>query len=145
MSQPAIRSGRARTFCGMTAPVRAPRRSLLPSLILGAALVAAVAIVGWLLLLFVKGTVVLVSYAIGIALVVLPLLLAPRILRGHSGAERRQRILTIGQAVALGAVLCVIAYFVGRHGWLLIVVPAVVVALMRVARAVGTRRQAAPR
>src|SRR4051812_15076195 len=101
----------------MTAPARAGRRPLLPALILGAAVVAAVALAGWLLLLFVKGTVVLVSYAIGLALIVVPLLLAHRLVAGHTGAQRRQRIATIGQAVAIGVVLCVIAYFVGRHGW----------------------------
>jgi hypothetical protein len=125
----------------MTTAVRARRGPLLTSLLLGAALVAAVALAGWLLLLFVKGTVVLISYAIGIALVVLPLLLARRVLAGHSGAERRQRLGTIAQAVALGIALCVIAYFVGAHGWLLIAVPAAVVAGSRVLRAVTARRR----
>src|SRR3954465_15723848 len=73
---------------GMTTPVRARRSALLPSLVLAAALAAAVAIAGWLLLLFVKGTVVLISYALGIALVVVPLLLAHRIVAGHTGSER---------------------------------------------------------
>jgi len=46
----------------MAKPVRAHPRALLPSLILGAVVVGAVALAGWLLLLFVKGTVVLISY-----------------------------------------------------------------------------------
>jgi membrane protease YdiL (CAAX protease family) len=124
----------------MTTAVRTSR-PLLASLLVGAGLVVAVGLVGWLLLLFVKGTVVLVSWALGIALVVLPLLLARRILGGHTGAERRQRLWTIGQAVAIGVALCAIAYFVGDHGWLLIAVPAAVVAVLRVARAVQVRRE----
>src|SRR3954454_3157462 len=127
----------------MTTTVRASGRPLLASLVLGAVLVAAVALVGWGLLLFVKGTVVLISYALGIALVVLPLLFARRVVGQSTGAERRQRIATIGQVVGLGAVLCVIAYFVGEHGWLLIAVPAAAVAAMRVARAVAARRRGA--
>jgi hypothetical protein len=125
----------------MTAPVRAGHRSVLPALLLGGLLVAAVGLAGWLLLLFVKGTVVLVSYALGIALVALPLLLTPRLVRGSTGAERRQRVATIAQVVAVGAVLCVLAYFVGRHGWLLIAVPAAGVALLRLAAAVRARRR----
>lgn len=128
----------------MTRPVHA-RRPLLPSLILGAVLVGAVALVGWVLLLFVKGTVVLVSYAIGIALVVVPLLLAHRLVAGHTGSERRQRILTIGQVVALGVALCVIARLVGQHGWLLVAVPAAVVVGTRLVHAVSARRQSAVR
>jgi hypothetical protein len=115
------------------------------SLFLGAALVAAVAIAGWLLLLFVKGTVVLISYALGIALVVVPLLLAHRVVAGQTGSERWRRIGTVAQVVALGAALCVIAHLVGDHGWLLIAVPAAVVAVTRGIRAVGTRRRIAVR
>ncbi|MGY1810664.1 hypothetical protein ACI8AF_25120 [Blastococcus sp. SYSU D00669] len=124
----------------MTTAVRT-NRPLLASLLVGAALVAAVGLVGWLLLLFVKGTVVLVSWALGIALVVLPLLFARRILAGHAGSERRERLWTLGQAVALGVALCAIAYFVGDHGWLLVAVPAAVVAVLRVVRAVQARRE----
>lgn len=124
----------------MTTAVR-PSRPLLASLVVGAALVAAVAVVGWLLLLFVKGTVVLVSWALGLALVIVPLLLARRIVGGHAGTERRQRLWTIAQAVALGVALCAIAYFVGDHGWLLIAVPAAVVAVLRIVRAVQARRE----
>jgi hypothetical protein len=124
----------------MTTAVRTSR-PLLASLLVGAGIVAAVGLVGWLLLLFVKGTVVLISWALGVALVVLPLLLARRILGGQTGVERRRRLWTIAQAVVLGVALCAIAYFVGDHGWLLIAVPAAVVAAMRVVRAVQTRRE----
>jgi hypothetical protein len=125
----------------MGTAVQAPHRSRLTALIIGAALVAAVALAGWLMLLFIKGTVVLISYAIGIALIVLPLLLVRRVVAGHTGAERRQRLGTVAQAVALGIALCVVAYFVGEHGWLLIAVPAAVVAVVRIVAAVNTRRQ----
>jgi hypothetical protein len=135
----------ARTFPGMSTPVRARRRPLLPSLLAGAGLVAVVAVIGWMLLLFVKGTVVLVSYALGIALVVVPLLLAHRLVAGHTGSERWQRIGTIGQAVAIGVALCVIAHLVGQHGWLLIAVPAAVVAVTRLVHAVSARRHLAAR
>ncbi|WP_029433268.1 hypothetical protein [Blastococcus sp. URHD0036] len=121
-------------------PPRASR-SLLASLVLGAALVAAVGVVGWLLLLLVKGTVVVVGWALGLALIALPLLLARRILGGHTGAERRQRLWTIAQAVAIGVALCAIAYFVGDHGWLLIVVPAAVIAVLRGVRGVQAYRE----
>jgi VIT1/CCC1 family predicted Fe2+/Mn2+ transporter len=124
----------------MASPVRAHPRSLLPSLVLGAVVVGAVALVGWLLLLFVKGTVVLVSYALGAALIALPLLLAHRLVAGHTGQERRQRIGAIAQAVGLGAALIVIAFFVGQHGWLLIAIPAAVVAILRVVRGISARR-----
>lgn len=116
-------------------------RPLLTSLLLGAALVAAVGVIGWLLLLFVKGTVVVVGWALGLALIAVPLLLARRIVGGHTGVERRQRLWTIAQAVAIGVALCAVAYFVGDHGWLLIVVPAAVVAVLRGARAVQAYRE----
>jgi phosphatidylglycerophosphate synthase len=125
----------------MTASTPRASRSLLASLVLGAALVAAVGVAGWLLLLLVKGTVVVVGWALGLALVAVPLLLARRIVRGHTGAERRQRLWTIAQAVAIGVALCAIAYFVDDHGWLLVVVPAAVVAALRGARAVQARRE----
>jgi phosphatidylglycerophosphate synthase len=124
----------------MTASTPRASRPLLASLLLGAALVAAVGIAGWLLLLLVKGTVVVVGWALGLALIALPLLLARRILGGHTGAERRQRLWTIAQAVAIGVALCAIAYFVGDHGWLLIVVPAAVIAVLRGIRGVQAYR-----
>jgi membrane protease YdiL (CAAX protease family) len=125
----------------MTASTPRASRPLLASLVLGAALVAAVGVVGWLLLLLVKGTVVLVGWALGLALIAVPLLLARRIVGGHTGVERRQRLWTIAQAVGIGVALCAIAYFVDDHGWLLVVVPAAVVAVLRAARAVQVRRE----
>ena len=125
----------------MTASAPRASRPLLASLVLGAALVAAVGVAGWLLLLLVKGTVVVVGWALGLALIAVPLLLARRIVGGHTGVERRQRLWTIGQAVAIGVALCAIAYFVADHGWLLVVVPAAVVAVLRGIHAVQERRE----
>jgi hypothetical protein len=124
----------------MATLVRAHHRPLLPSLVLGALAVGVVALAGWLMLLFIKGTVVLISYALGAALVVVPLLLAHRLVSGHAGQERWRRIGSIAQVVGLGAALIVIAFFVGQHGWLLIAIPAAVVALLRVVHAIGARR-----
>jgi hypothetical protein len=119
----------------MSTPVRARRRALLPSLVVGAGLAAAVALAGWLLLLFVKGAVVLLGYALGVALIVVPLLMARRIVAGHSGRERWRRVGTITEVVALGVALCVVAHLLGQHGWLLIALPAAAVLLVRLARA----------
>lgn len=126
----------------MATPVRVRRGALLPSLVLGAVVAAAVAIVGWLLLLFVKGAVVVVAYALGGALVLLPLLLARRLLAGHSGRERWQRVGTIAQVVAVGVVLCVVAHLLGQHGWLLVALPAAAVLAGRLLRGVRLRRGA---
>jgi hypothetical protein len=125
----------------MTPSTPRASRPLLASLVLGAAIVAAVGVVGWLLLLLVKGTVVVVGWALGLALIAVPLLLARRLVGGQTGVERRQRLWTIAQAVAIGVALCAIAYFVDDHGWLLIVVPAAVIAVLRAARAVQARRE----
>ena len=100
---------------------------LLATVLLG----AAVGLVGWLLLLLVKGTVVLVAYAVGIAMIVVPLLLTRRLLTRGPGSERRERAVTIGTVVLLGAVLCVAAHLVNQHGWLLVVIPAAAVLLGR--------------
>jgi phosphatidylglycerophosphate synthase len=125
----------------MTPSTPRASRPLLASLVLGAAIVAAVGVVGWLLLLLVKGTVVVVGWALGLALIAVPLLLARRLVGGQTGVERRQRLWTIAQAVAIGVALCAIAYFVDDHGWLLVVVPAAVVAVLRGARAVQASRE----
>ena len=124
------------------ADTRPRRRSVLPALLLTCLVGAAVALVGWLLLLFVKGTVVVIAYALGIAMIVVPLLLTRRLLRGHPGPEKRERLVTIATVVLLGAVLCVVAHLVGDHGWLLIVIPVVAVAVMRAGSAIGERRSA---
>jgi hypothetical protein len=118
-------------------PVRPPRRrrALAPSLLATCLVAAGVAVVGWLLLLLLKGTVVLVAYALGIAMIAVPLLLARRLLAGRAGPDRRERLVTILTAVAVGVALCVAASLVSAHGWLLIVLPVAVILLGRVFRA----------
>jgi hypothetical protein len=90
-----------------------------------------------LLLLLLKGTVVLLAYAVGIAMIAVPLLLSRRLLRGRSGPDRRERLVTIATVVAVGAVLCVTANLVDDHGWLLIVLPVAAILLSRLARALA--------
>jgi phosphatidylserine synthase len=116
---------------------RSGRRSVVPSLLATCLLGAAVAVVGWLLLLLVKGTVVLIAYALGIAMIVLPLLLARRMLAGQPGDERRRRAVPIATVVVLGAVLCFAAHLVDDHGWLLVVIPVAAVLLGRLAQTGG--------
>lgn len=96
-------------------------------------LVAAAALVGWVLLLFVKGIVVVLCYAVGAALIVVPLLMARRALSGHQGGERWRRMRDLATAVLVGAALIVTGYFVAQHGWLLIAVPAGLIAVSRLA------------
>lgn len=124
----------------MSTPVPARRNGLLPSLLLGAVLVAAAAVVGWVLLLLVKGAVVVVGYALGAALVVLPLLVARRVLGDATGRERWRRVGTLAEVVALGVALCVVAHLLGQHGWLLVALPAAAVLLVRLSH--GRRRTA---
>jgi hypothetical protein len=126
----------------MSSPVPARRSGLLPSLLLGAVLVAAAAVVGWVLLLLVKGAVVVVGYALGAALVVLPLLVARRVVGDATGRERWRRIGTIAEVVVLGVVLCVVAHLLGQHGWLLVALPAAALLLARLSRTLRSRRAA---
>ena len=124
-------------------PARTPvvqprrRRALAPSLLATCLVAAGVAVVGWLLLLLLKGTVVLLAYAVGIAMIAVPLLLSGRLLRGRSGPDRRERLGTILTVVAVGVVLCAGASLVSDHGWLLIVLPVAAILLSRAARAVA--------
>jgi hypothetical protein len=111
------------------------RRALVPSLLATCVVAAGVAAVGWLLLLLLKGTVVLVAYALGIAMIAVPLLLARRLLSGRPRDEKRERVATLVTVVVIGAVLCVTAHLVADHGWLLIVLPVAAILLSRVARA----------
>ena len=112
-------------------------RSVATSIALPVLAVAAAALIGWLLLLLVKGLVVILCYAIGAALVVVPLLMSRRLLAGHHGAARWRRVRDLATAVLIGAGLIVTGYYVGRHGWLLVAVPAGLLALSRLADGVG--------
>ena len=87
----------------------------------------------------------LLGYALGVALIVVPLLMARRIVAGRSGRERWRRVGTITEVVALGVALCVVAHLLGQHGWLLIALPAAAVLLARVARAAKPVGAAPPR
>lgn len=99
------------------------------SLFVPVVLVAVVALVGWGLLAIAKGIVVSVTYAVGIALVVVTVVLTPRLLRGRTGRARLRRIGSLVAAVVLGALLILAAHEVSRRGWLLIAIPAAVVAI----------------
>lgn len=127
-------------------PAGGSNRPVLATLLATSALVAAVAVAGWLLLLLLKGTVVLIAYALGVAMIAVPLLLARRIVAGRPRPEQRERVMTIATVVAIGVVLCAVAHLVGHHGWLLIAIPAAAVVLARLARAGGAlrRRTAGP-
>jgi hypothetical protein len=111
--------------------------SVAASIALPVLAVAAAALVGWLLLLLVKGIVVVLCYAVGAALVVVPILMARRLLAGRRGRERWERVRDLATAVLIGAALIVTGYYVARHGWLLIAVPAGLLALSRLADGAG--------
>jgi hypothetical protein len=77
---------------------------------------------------------VLVAYALGIAMIAVPLLLSRRLLGGQPREEKRERAVTIAAVVAIGAVLCVSAHLVSQHGWLLIVLPVAAILLARLSQ-----------
>src|SRR4051794_14603762 len=106
-------------------------RSVATSIALPVLAVAAAALVGWLLLLLVKGIVVVLCYAVGAALIVVPVLMSRRLLAGRRGSERWHRVRDLATAMLIGAALIVTGYYVARHGWLLIAVPAGLLALSR--------------
>lgn len=112
-------------------------RSVATSIAVPVLVVAAAALVGWLLLLLVKGIVVLLCYAVGAALVVVPIAMSRRLLAGHRGGDRWRRVGDIATAVLIGAGLIVTGYFVARHGWLLVAVPAGLLAVSRLADRAG--------
>lgn len=105
-----------------------PHRSLLGSLVVPVLLVAVAILVGWGLLTFAKAVVVTITYAIGVAIVVVTLLLSRRLVGERTGRARWRRIGALALTVLLGVALLAVAHLVARHGWLLIAIPAVVVA-----------------
>jgi hypothetical protein len=123
-------------------PEGSRQRSVASVIAVPVVVVAAVALVGWLLLLLVKGIVVVLCFAVGAALVVVPLVMARRLLTGQAGGRRWRRVLDLVTAMLLGAALIVVGYFVARHGWLLVAVPVGVVLLSRVVRGLGRRWEA---
>jgi hypothetical protein len=116
-------------------------RSVATSIAVPVVLVAVAALVGWLLLLLVKGIVVILCYAVGAALIVVPLLMARRLLAGHTGRDRWRRVGDLLTAVVIGAALIVTGYFVTRHGWLLVAVPAGLIAVSRIGDRFGALRE----
>lgn len=116
----------------LTSPAPAtPERSVLRQLAVPIVLAASAALIGWVLLTMIKGIVVLATYALGGALILVPLLMAPRLVRGHAGADKWRRIAAIAGVVVVGVGLVVVAHFLHEHGWLLIAVPAALVLLVR--------------
>ncbi len=103
--------------------------SLLGSLVVPIIIVAVVALLGWGLLALAKAVIVTVTYAVGIAIVVVAVVLSPRLVRGRTGRARWRRVGSLIATVLLGIVLILLAREVSRHGWLLIVIPAAVVAM----------------
>lgn len=115
--------------------------SVVRQLVLPVVFVAAAALVGWLLLLLIKGIVVVVTYALGGALIVVPLVMARRLVGDRTGRERWRRVSTIAATVLLGVALLAVAHLLSLHGWLLIVIPAALVGLDRVVDAVSGWRE----
>lgn len=94
-------------------------------------LVAVAALVGWLLLDLVKGVVVTIAYVVGATLIVVPLLAGRRVVGRVARPERWHRLGALASVVAVGIGLVVVAHLLSRHGWLLIAIPAGLVALSR--------------
>ena len=125
-----------------TAPATQDRddRSVVRQLVVPVVFVAVAALVGWILLELIKGIVVLGTYAIGGALIVVPLVMARRLVGDRHGTEQWQRIAAVAGVVLAGVALLAVAHLMGQHGWLLIVVPAAIVAIDRVVDRVTERR-----
>jgi hypothetical protein len=107
------------------------QRSFLASLALSIALVAVAGLVGWLILVSIKWLVVTIMIVLGAACIIVPIAGWRRFLAGQVGSPRSHRAAQLVTAVALGVALIVLAFVVAKHGWLLIVVPVVVVLLGR--------------
>lgn len=116
-------------------------RSVLGSLIGPVVLVAVAGLLGWILLTLAKTVIVALLYALGAALIVVPLLRARSLVDGRDGRERWRRIGTIVMVVAVGIAVILIAHLVSRHGWLLIVIPAGVVLVFRAIDHFADRRE----
>ena len=119
--------------------------SLLGSLVVPIIVVAVVALLGWGLLALAKAVIVTVTYAVGIAMVVVPVVLFARLVRGRTGRARWRRVGSLLATVLLGVVLIGVAQQMSRHGWLLIAIPATVVAVWwlvdRIAERISERRR----
>jgi cation transport ATPase len=94
-------------------------------------LVAVAGILGWLLLVTIKWLIVTLLVAFGIALILVPIGGWSRIVGTTTGPVKRHRVNQLLTAIALGVALIVLGIVVSNHGWLLIVVPVVVVLVGR--------------
>jgi cation transport ATPase len=103
------------------------QRSVFASLLAPVVLVAVAGLVGWLILVSIKWLFVTLMIAFGVALIIVPFVAGRRILGSSTGDVRARRTAQLATAVALGVALIVLGIVVAHHGWLLIVVPAVVV------------------
>jgi uncharacterized membrane protein len=111
-------------------------RGVLARLLISVVIVAVVALIGFILLETVKFAIVITAYAVGAALIAVPLVLARGLVRrGHDRRDRWGRIGIVTALVCGGIALILVAHFVAGHGWLLIVLPAAATAL-----AVGVHR-----
>lgn len=120
--------------------LRDPQPSVFASLLGPVLFVAVAGILGWILLVTVKWLVVILLFAIGISLIVVPIAAGSRILGPTVGAIRRHRIVQLATAVLLGLALIVLAVVVAHHGWLLIVVPVAIVLIGRLTGRISTAR-----
>lgn len=105
--------------------------SVFASLLAPVLVVAAVGLLGWLLLVTIKWLVVTLLVALGVALIIVPFAAGGRIIGTTVGAARVQRIGQLATAVLLGIAFIVLAVVVSHHGWLLVVVPVLVVLIGR--------------
>jgi hypothetical protein len=119
---------------------RGPGPSVFTSLLAPVLLVAAVGVIGWLLLITVKWLIITLLIAFGVGLIVAPFLAGRRIIGPATGSARVQRVVQLATAVLLGVALIVLAAVVAHHGWLLIVVPALIVLFGRLIGRIGTGR-----
>ncbi len=97
-------------------------------------------VIGWLLLITIKWLIVTLLVAFGIALVVVPIAMWRRIVAMTTGPEKRHRVSQLLTAILLGLALIVLGVVVSHHGWLLIVVPAIIVLVGRISGRISERR-----
>jgi hypothetical protein len=119
---------------------RGSQPSVFASLLGPVLLVAVAGVLGWLLLITVKWLAVTLLIAFGVGLVVVPFIAGRRIIGPDIGSARLHRIVQLATAVLLGAALIVLGVVVAHHGWLLIVIPALIVLFGRLLGRIGVSR-----
>ncbi len=122
-------------------PSSAKDRALLSALAVPVIAAIVVAAIGWLVWQLLTGILVAATYAIGVVLIVVPLLLAKKLVGDRAGRARIERMGSIAAAVLLGVALLIIANLVSRHGWLLVAVPAAVVLVPRLIAGLRAQRE----